>query len=347
MKRTQRSRATGKFEQPKQQPSLRTTRRGLRSENQHDSPEHGISYREVDEDEDEDGDEEDLEDRPIHRRPRGRLTVNAPEETSGSDWTPSDEEAEADEPLGDLDDDEDEDENVPHASGHKSQDFKGESDDEMADPQHEDDSSEEPATGSKRKRQSQTERHPDAPKVSKLQMKVQAKKKAGLNVTSTGRKKGEIREHNGQLQYLHEGEWVKAVHHNNIREHLLKYTDGLGEYEVEPARGYDRWDRTAFHPDHASVRFEPREVRPDCLFIWSLPDELEDSMPAPGIWFHYGYIVLDLDDRPVRTFKELPLTLSGQIEGLRMEFYRRTNPRITGPDLRARMPDITKKGPKA
>lgn len=57
------------------------------------------------------------------------------------------------------------------------------------------------------------------------------------------------------------------------------------------------------------------------------------------IGYHYGHLVLDIDDRPVREFKELPLTLSGQCEGLRMEFYRRTNPRISGPDFRARMPD--------
>lgn len=63
------------------------------------------------------------------------------------------------------------------------------------------------------------------------------------------------------------------------------------------------------------------------------------------IGYHYGCLVLDIDNRPVRVFKELPLTLSGQCEGLRMEMYRRTNPLISGPDLRARMPDVSRCGP--
>ncbi|KAL8641082.1 MAG: hypothetical protein Q9228_002068 [Teloschistes exilis] len=305
-----------------------TTRRVLRSENATETS----SYRYSDDDED------DLEESPVTRRPRGRLALLSPEPSSGSEWNTSDDESEADEPLVNSDDE--------HFQQHDLNNMDQYLEDEMTDLLHLD--AELPSgSQSKGPAKGHAQRHPNAPKISKLQEKIARKREAGLNVTDSGRKRGVTQMKNGQLEYLLKGEWVKAIHHAKIREYLLKFTDEMGQYAIEPCEGADPWDRTAFHPDHAEVRLSPREVRPDCLFQWTVPDSLEDSMPEPRLWYHYGHLVLDVDDRPVRTFKELPLTLSGQCEGLRMEFYRRMNPRIGGPDLRARMPDRSRCGPRA
>ncbi|KAL9579087.1 MAG: hypothetical protein Q9212_005309 [Teloschistes hypoglaucus] len=317
----------------------RTSRRSLRSANAGETSD----YRDADNDDDEG------EESPIRSRPRVPLALLSPEPSSGSEWNLSDDVSEADKPLVNSDHENvQQDENV-HQDDLNDRDEDLE--DELADLLHDDDDDDddEPSRGSQSKPRAkgQTPRHPNAPKISKLQEKLTRKRKAGLNVTDSGRKRGETRIQNGQLQYLLEGEWVKAVHHTNIREYLLRFTDTMGEYAAEPSKGADPWDRTAFQPDHADIQLFPREARPDCLFQWNVPDTLEDSMPEPKLWYHYGHLVLDIDDRPVRAFKELPLTLSGQCEGLRMEFYRRTNPRISGPDFRARMPDRSRCGPRA
>jgi len=49
-------------------------------------------------------------------------------------------------------------------------------------------------------------------------------------------------------------------------------------------------------------------------------------------------IVLDPDNRPVRNFQEIPLTVSSKVEGWLMEAIRRQNHQITPHDFRARMP---------
>ena len=58
-----------------------------------------------------------------------------------------------------------------------------------------------------------------------------------------------------------------------------------------------------------------------------------------------GKILLDHEDRPIMDIPELPRVLSSELEGERMEAYRRMMPHIRVDDLLARMPQlITKRG---
>ena len=50
-----------------------------------------------------------------------------------------------------------------------------------------------------------------------------------------------------------------------------------------------------------------------------------------------GRVVIDCDDKPIRDFQNLPLTISSKVEGLRLEAWLRADTRITFPDIAARM----------
>ena len=50
-----------------------------------------------------------------------------------------------------------------------------------------------------------------------------------------------------------------------------------------------------------------------------------------------GRVVIDCDDKPIRNFQNLPLTISSKVEGLRLEAWLRADNRITFPDIAARM----------
>lgn len=54
-------------------------------------------------------------------------------------------------------------------------------------------------------------------------------------------------------------------------------------------------------------------------------------------------MVLSVENRPLKKFSEIPLTLSGQCEGLRLEAFRRLNSNISLYELKARMPITTSK----
>lgn len=98
-------------------------------------------------------------------------------------------------------------------------------------------------------------------------------------------------------------------------------------------------DRTAFKPDHKALKFFNRDERPDILFEWE--QTFEASTDIPDFWYDGRRIILDMDNHPLRRRPELPLTLSGQCAGLRLEFYKRLNPSISMGELKARMPPQT------
>ena len=50
-----------------------------------------------------------------------------------------------------------------------------------------------------------------------------------------------------------------------------------------------------------------------------------------------GRVVIDCDGNPIQDFRNLPLTISSKVEGLRLEAWLRADTRITFPDLAARM----------
>ncbi|KAI4116154.1 MAG: hypothetical protein LQ345_003372 [Seirophora villosa] len=182
-------------------------------------------------------------------------------------------------------------------------------------------------------------RNPNAPALSKLQRKRLDYSEKGIQLDSNGTKRGVTRGDSDNLEYLDRGLWVPAVYHHKIRGTLLETTDNLGKYDEEPASGIDPLDRTAFKVDHKSVKFITRELRPGVLLQWNQIEEPQSTLPDR--WYHQQRLVLDVDNRPMLKWHELPLTISGQCEGLRMEFYKRLNPAISMNDLKARMPPTT------
>lgn len=59
----------------------------------------------------------------------------------------------------------------------------------------------------------------------------------------------------------------------------------------------------------------------------------------PEIWYRDGRIVLDSDNHPILTYRDLPATISSAYSGQDQETVRRLDGRITLKDIRARMPN--------
>ncbi|KAL8801770.1 MAG: hypothetical protein Q9182_004242 [Xanthomendoza sp. 2 TL-2023] len=184
----------------------------------------------------------------------------------------------------------------------------------------------------------------EAAKSSKLSLKIRDQTKKNIQLDATDVKQGPTRINEDQLEYLHQGVWKEAVYHYRIRGKLLRMMDAKGRYEQEPERGLSRSDRTAFKSDQQSWQMKERSKRPDCLFLWEDPNESSDYTPTD--WYDEGRIVLGSDGCPVKKWRELPLTISGQCEGFRIEAWRRLNPNIRVRDIVARMPKLTSKGKK-
>ncbi|KAL8684625.1 MAG: hypothetical protein Q9224_006226, partial [Gallowayella concinna] len=215
-------------------------------------------------------------------------------------------------------------------------------------------------------------RDPNGPKLSKLALRIHNGAQRGIelddskhssvslritqaNVESSpvGTRKGKIRyvarppfgqQPGGrQLEYSHNGAWIKAVYHYRIRGKLLRIADAQGQYKETPDSGASVCDRTAFKPEQRDLEFLERKNRPEVLFQWESPNQAPHY--EPELMYDNGRIVLSYpENHPVKAWRELPLTLSGQCEGLRMEYYRRLNEAITMKDLKARMPKMTSKG---
>ncbi|KAL8728635.1 MAG: hypothetical protein Q9181_005285 [Wetmoreana brouardii] len=171
-------------------------------------------------------------------------------------------------------------------------------------------------------------RHPDAPEVSKLQQKIQSLASRGISVDDQGLRKGTVRNQGSGLEFLQDGVWIPA------------YTGDQGSYDEEPERGADCYDRTAFKWEQKAWRLNDREQRPDVLFQFS-EDPENDPNYTPPTWYLGSKIVLSMDAHPLKKWLELPLTISGQCEGLRMEAWKRLNPSIGMNDIKGRMPRTT------
>ncbi|KAL8926123.1 MAG: hypothetical protein Q9172_001910 [Xanthocarpia lactea] len=220
-----------------------------------------------------------------------------------------------------------------------------ESDTSSSDSEHEEDETSEGSCraryGQATPKQSTPERHPNAPK-SKLALKIEDRRAKGIELDANGARKGTTRNTNLGLEYMLDGQFIPAVYHADIRGKLLQFADTLGSYDDEPARGLDELDRTAFQQDQKHWCLRDRDRRPEVLTYWEQPDNFWDyDVP---LWYDNGRIVIDTDGRPLRLYPELPLTISGQCEGSRMEAWRRLNPRITMNDIKARMGWTTSKG---
>lgn len=96
-------------------------------------------------------------------------------------------------------------------------------------------------------------------------------------------------------------------------------------------------DITSFHPDQKDWAFEERHLRPDILHQYEKKGYINPSYPVQ-IWIHRDAVVLDHRFHPVLDFKNLPKTISSQVEGGLQEAITRQDSRIDVNDFRARMP---------
>lgn len=109
--------------------------------------------------------------------------------------------------------------------------------------------------------------------------------------------------------------------------------------------GLDPLDITCFHPDQ-------KTWGPDRDNQWPLmPDQLlfrleRRGSPVPNYnverWIDGGRVVLDIDNLPVKNYRNIPLTLSSELEAYLMETIIRMDVRIAHKDFRARMPHTVK-----
>ncbi|MCJ1393448.1 hypothetical protein MMC18_006323 [Xylographa bjoerkii] len=138
-----------------------------------------------------------------------------------------------------------------------------------------------------------------------------------------------------------ETDWKPAVRHDSIREELIKSAQAKdGSYEHPRAKGTEANDITCFHPYH---RFwcADEDSRPEILFQFDPEDDWGSINCQPKGMMHDGKIVLDIENRQVRDFYEMPLTISTQIEGWFVEALIRLNPLIRYSDFISRMPSTS------
>jgi len=76
-----------------------------------------------------------------------------------------------------------------------------------------------------------------------------------------------------------------------------------------------------------------RNDRPAWGFQWKPTARLPGpSPPRPGFMKYKGKIVLDPTDQPIIDHKNIPLTLSSEIPGCKMQWMKMQNPDITQVD---------------
>lgn len=150
---------------------------------------------------------------------------------------------------------------------------------------------------------------------------------------------------------------VSAVYHDTLRPQLIQQMDTLGSYgesikylppnaqltraENLRSRGYGEWDVTSYHPDQRTwgpSRYDHWPFMPDKLLFRLECNGYPVPEYKPGLWYDQGRLVFDLDNNPVKKWKNIPLTLSSNADPWLLENIRREDTRITLKDLRARMP---------
>ncbi|KAL8682675.1 MAG: hypothetical protein Q9186_001271 [Xanthomendoza sp. 1 TL-2023] len=168
----------------------------------------------------------------------------------------------------------------------------------------------------------------------------------GIEIGNNGSRVGETRtnEFTLELEYKLSGNWVLAAYHSDRRAKLLRIQNAKGQYMFPQCRGPDEDDQTAFHEAHANIDMSNRAVRPAILYQWDPPKK-------PNEYIHPGYmydeddhkLLLDVNSHPIKDWPELPKVISGQIDGLWLEYFSRLNPNIQAKDMIARFPAKTQK----
>lgn len=156
---------------------------------------------------------------------------------------------------------------------------------------------------------------------------------------------------NSRVQWRNsDGEnWRPAVYHHELRHKYAVQQNLFDRFDVARAMGNDHYDVTTFLELWRHWRPSRKDgwqgVQADVLYRFER-DEYPIPNYTPECLMDEGRIVLDLDNHPVKDWRELPLCLSSALEGSDIETVRRINPGITLLDIRARMPKSTLTGPK-
>jgi len=136
-------------------------------------------------------------------------------------------------------------------------------------------------------------------------------------------------------------EWKPAVRHDSIRKELIESVKANnGSYEHPRATGTPADDITCFHP-YQRFWGADEGSRPEILFQFDPEDNWGSINCKPTGMVYDGKIVLDVDNRQVRDFYEMPLTVSTQVEGWYVEALIRLNPFIRYTDFISRMPSTS------
>jgi len=156
---------------------------------------------------------------------------------------------------------------------------------------------------------------------------------------------------NSQVQWRNSDRehWRSAVYHYQLRQKYVVQQDPLDRFDVARAMGNEQYDVTTYLGLWRHWRPNRKDgwqgVQAEVLYRFE-----RDGYPIPNYTPEYlmdeGRIVLDLDNHPVKNWRELPLCLSSALEGSDIETVRRINPGITLIDIRARMPKHTLTGPR-
>ena len=111
---------------------------------------------------------------------------------------------------------------------------------------------------------------------------------------------------------------------------------------VAPDRGGDPLDRKAPLKDQLDLDLS-RANRPELLKLFeaTYPPSFQGNI---RVMMYDGKIVTDCKESPIKDFAILPRIISIYVEGGRIEFWFRMDPRITGWDIAARIPVETVDG---
>ena len=168
-------------------------------------------------------------------------------------------------------------------------------------------------------------------------------------------------EHEGDSEYDENGNEKDPVYHWQIWRQLLRLAcmrekggeKGLLRYgslvwsysnnqadqiavNRAPDRGADPLDVTAPISSQMHWDLKNRVHWPPRLHLWNRPISGTNPMYDIGVMRYKGHVVLDTAGKPIRGFR-IPLIISSQIEGLRIEAWMRSDDRLLLGDIEARL----------
>lgn len=139
------------------------------------------------------------------------------------------------------------------------------------------------------------------------------------------------------------GNEVQAVRHEHIRHFLIEQAAKQGQYKygrkIWPEDDEETDDQTSFlRPQRLwGVGLSQRQHFPPIIFVFERKDRRDPSYVVPHMRWR-GLLVIDFQGQPVRRFRNIPATLSTQLEGGLMEAICREDSRVNNHDFLARMP---------